>query len=130
MNMKPFSLDEYLKNPSRKLITRDGRKVTRIVCTDARGHFPIVALVESYDGTADISVQYTKDGGHLSDCRESMCDLFFVTEKHEGWINIFKDAGDNDYVGQSFIFGSKEEAEKEGKKWIDCMRTIKIEWEE
>ena len=129
MNMKPFSLEEYLKNPSRKLITRDGRKVTRIVCTDARGHFPIVALVESYDGTADISVQYTKDGGYLLDCRESMSDLFFVTEKHEGWINIFKDAGD-DYVGQSRIFESKENAEKEGKRWIGYLRTVKIEWEE
>ena len=127
--MTPFSLDEYLKNPSRKLITRGGREVTRIVCTDARGHFPIVALVESCDGAADISLQYTKDGGYLLDCRESMSDLFFVTEKHEGWINIFKDAGD-DYVGQSRIFESKEEAEEYGKTCERYVVTVKIEWEQ
>ena len=29
--MKRFSLDEYLKNPSKKVVTRMGRKV-RIIC--------------------------------------------------------------------------------------------------
>ena len=44
--MKPFNLDEYLKNPSRKVTTRDGRNV-RIVCTDKRGrNRPIVALID------------------------------------------------------------------------------------
>ena len=31
--MKQFNLDEYLKNPNRKVITRDGHDV-RIVLTD------------------------------------------------------------------------------------------------
>ena len=31
--MEKFNLEEYLKNPSRKVVTRDGRKV-RIICTD------------------------------------------------------------------------------------------------
>ena len=43
--MKQFSLDEYLKNPKRKVVTRDGRNVTRLLCTDAEGDYPIVALV-------------------------------------------------------------------------------------
>ena len=29
--MKQFNLEEYLKNSSKKVITRDGRKVTRIL---------------------------------------------------------------------------------------------------
>lgn len=33
--MRQFDLDEYLKNPNRKVVTRDGRSV-RIVCTDMR----------------------------------------------------------------------------------------------
>lgn len=125
--MKPFSLEEYLNNPSRKLITGDGRRVKKILCTDARGKYPVVALVDY--GSHDTALSYTKDGKFCPD-ETSPNDLFFAPEKHEGWINIFRDAGGNDYVGQSFIFGSKEEAEKEGKKFIDCMRTIKIEWEE
>ena len=128
MNMKPFSLEEYLKNPSRKLITGDGRKVTRIVCTDARGRFPIVALVESCDGAADISLQYTKDGGYLLDCRESMSDLFFVTEKHEGWINIYKSLYTGVYFGDE-IYQRREDAEE---MVVDrtYIATGKIEWEE
>ena len=43
--MKPFNLEEYLKNPSKKVVTRDG-KDARIICTDRRDlNFPIVALV-------------------------------------------------------------------------------------
>lgn len=43
--MKQFSLNEYLANPSRKVVTRDGHSV-RIICTDANRFFPIVALIE------------------------------------------------------------------------------------
>ena len=34
--MEPFNLEEYLKDSSRKVVTRDGRNV-RIICTDKRG---------------------------------------------------------------------------------------------
>ena len=40
--MKPFNLDEYLKNPSRKVVTRDAVNA-RIICTDARGVYPVIA---------------------------------------------------------------------------------------
>ena len=54
--MKPFKLDENLKNPSRKLITRDGRKATKVLCTNAKGRFPIVALVESFNGDNETAI--------------------------------------------------------------------------
>lgn len=42
--MKQFNLDEYLKNPNRKIVTRDGRAV-RIICIDKKSDaWPIVAL--------------------------------------------------------------------------------------
>ena len=31
--MKQFNLEEYLKNPSKNVVTRMGRKV-RVICTD------------------------------------------------------------------------------------------------
>lgn len=31
--MKEFSLEEHLKNPEKKIVTRNGRKA-RIICTD------------------------------------------------------------------------------------------------
>ena len=42
--MKQFSLEEYLKNPDRKVVTRNGLPV-RIICTDRKDKWPIVALV-------------------------------------------------------------------------------------
>ena len=61
--MKPFNLEEYLKNPSRKIVTRDGRNA-RIVCTDRRyENYPIVALVQISDNCINEEVYtYTKDG--------------------------------------------------------------------
>lgn len=35
MIMKQFSIKEYLANPSRGIVTRDGRSV-RIICTDRK----------------------------------------------------------------------------------------------
>ena len=123
--MKPFNLDEYLKNPNKKMVTRDGRKVTRIICTDARGSYPVVALIEQYG--SDIDFAFTKDGRYLTDEIDGK-DLFFVTEKHEGWINIYLDAVNSSYVG-THIYKSKE-AEESGKKWSGYITTHKIEWTE
>ena len=128
--MKQFNLEEYLKNPSRKLITRDGRKVKRILCTDAMGPYPIVALIERRDGAMDNAHQYKKDGMRFCTIGTDDLDLFFAPEKHEGWVNIFKDSNGDAFLGKSRIFESKEEAEKEGKCHTCRVTTIKIEWEE
>lgn len=119
--MKQFNLEEYLKNPSKKVVTRDGRKV-KIRCTNLVSDNPVVAQI---DGTG-YSLSYPKDG-KCSACQNSIDDLFFAPEKHEGWINIFGDC--NSHAGTN-IFESKEDAEKYGKKYHDYKATIKIEWEE
>ena len=125
--MKPFNLEEYLKNPSRKVITRDGRKA-RIICTDAKNDYPIVALIETPNGKEGQPCGYKKDGAFVVGKKLS-CDLFFAPEKHEGWVNIYLDADNSSYVG-TCIYKSKEEAEESGKKWSCYITTLKIEWEE
>ena len=121
--MKPFNLKEYLQNPSRKVVTRDGRKV-RIVCTDAKGNFSIIALVETYGNTD--SVFRFKENGHFYNDTEDPRDLFFALEKREGWINLFQDSTDNE-IYCSKVYPTKEKA-------MDSMgafyATIKVEWEE
>ena len=80
--MKPFNLDEYLKNPSRKVVTRDGLNA-RIICTDRKDlKFPIVALIETKSG-GEFLQYYTKNGTYYID---DLCDadLLFLPEKHEG----------------------------------------------
>lgn len=122
--MKPFNLDEYLANPTKRLITRDGRKVT-IHCTNYNSNFPIIAEIEG----RKFSEAFDKNGYYNNDKEESRNDLFFVTEKHEGWINVFEDTIGSSCVGYR-IFKSKEDAEKEAKNSSVYKTTIKIEWEE
>lgn len=127
VGMKPFSLEEYIKNPNQKLVTRDGRKVRRVLCTDARGPYPVIVLVESPDGTAEESQSFTAEGRFYSG-ESRVYDLCFAPEKKEGWANIFNVDGCNHLDHK--IYKSKEDAEKEGKFWSFYVSTIKVEWEE
>lgn len=125
--MKQFNLDEYLKNPNRKVVTRDGHDV-RIVCTDCKNYeYPIVALVTCYDNN-EFVVNCTKKGKSHTPNKYKY-DLFFVPIKKEGWVNIYLDAENSSYV-ETYIYKSKEEAEENGKKWSCYITTVKIEWEE
>lgn len=127
VGMKPFSLEEYIKNPNQKLVTRDGRKVRRVLCTDARGPYPVIVLVESPDGTAEEAQSFTAEGCFYSG-ESRVYDLCFAPEKKEGWANIFNIDGCNHLDHK--IYESKEDAEKEGKFWSFYVSTIKVEWEE
>lgn len=122
--MKQFNLEEYLKNPSRKVVTRDGRNA-RIVCTNKKGIDPIVALVTKYDSDTELAYTYTKNGEFVGSIITKY-DLFFAPEKHEGWINVYKD-GDYFYSSMD-IFKTKDEAET--LSCSSCIATVKVEWEE
>ena len=128
--MRPFNLEEYLKDPSRKVVTRDGRKVSKFLCTDAKSNYPIVTLVEeSKDDECVLS--YTTDG-EWCEGRTSDNDLFFASEKKEGWQNIYK-SEDGNMIG-SIVWPTKEEAERNANtsptSLIKLVATIKVEWEE
>ena len=125
--MKEFNLDEYLKDPSQKVITKDGKAV-RIICTDAKQEYPVIGLL-SLDDKSETTVYYKKNGRWLAD-NQDYWDLFFAPIKREGWINVYKGVIENHlpYVGQK-VYKSKEEAIK--NKCSDCyFTTLKIEWEE
>lgn len=121
--MKPFNLDEYLKNPKRKVVTRDGRNVT-ILCTNYCIK-PIIAQIEGLD----YSDSFFSDGTVSIGC-DACNDLFFDTEKHEGWINLYLDTNYNTHTPGACIYESKKSAEKEGKSCKNYITTAKIEWEE
>ena len=126
--MKQFNLEEYLKKPTRKVITRDGRSA-RIICTDAKGKYPVIALIEIENNNDEVISIYQKDGQFAQNdiCKE---DLFFAPEKHEGYVNVFKGTS-NDYRHSGFrIYKSKEDAEEAIEGDSDYITTLKIEWEE
>ena len=125
--MKQFNLEEYLKNPSRKVVTRDGRSV-RIVCTDRKSKqdFPIIALIEGFDGDEDF-LSYPRDG-KLPGCKN--IDLFFAQEKHEGWLNVYRHTDTGEVTFGAILHTSREKAEKMGRADGYYAATAKIEWEE
>ena len=126
--MKAFSLEEYLKNPSKKVVTKEGKTIKRILCTDARGNYPIVALIEEdyYDNV----FSYTKDG-NLYDGKTNPYDLFFAPEKHEGWLNIYRSDECGFFMRGKSPYKSKEKADKVAKANPKTFfTTIKVEWEE
>lgn len=106
--MKQFNLQEYLKNPDQKIVTRNGRNV-RIICTDRMQllldeHYPIVALIKNHDDSERIAC--FKNNGQAHDNKD--IDLFFAPEKKTGWINLYKDK--DDIVTDKFIIHSEKDA--------------------
>ena len=131
--MKAFNLKEYLKNPEKKVVTRDGRGV-RIRCTDKRGgNCPIVALVENPIIKTENILTYEEDGrwnpvGSRPSV-DSDLDLFFAPEKHEGWVNVYKGENRDYFTLGSMIYDQKEDAER-CRIEETCVATVKIEWED
>lgn len=124
--MKEFNLEEFKKDPSQKVVTRDGREV-RIICTNMKGRYKIVGLVNDTKENVE-SVEVFQENGLVSNSGECNLDLFFAPIKKEGWVNIYKRMTKCLYVEES-IYYSKEIAIK-NKFGGNYVTTIKIEWEE
>lgn len=126
-----FSLEEYLKDPSRKVVTRDGREV-RIKCTDMDGinGMVIVGLVRDDLMNKERPLTWTKEGQYFVEAGETVNDLFFEDSKEpvvrKGWVNVYKS------LDGEIIFGvvrkSKEEAEQASRG--DRIDTIEVSWKE
>lgn len=102
--MEQFNLKKYLKNPNRKIVTRDGKDV-RIICTDK------------------------KEYGKISETINCIDDLFFAPEKHKGWVNLYK-GNDYYFLGSTLFYQSASEAVSHIMKNRNYIRTIKVKWEE
>ena len=126
--MKQFNLEEYLKDPNKKVVTRDGRNV-RIICTDQKGtEYSVIALCTMSDGSENCCFYLPNGRRYWSAGADSCTDLFFA-EKHERWVNLY-DHSEGTYLGS--VYSSKEVAEAMSKKrgLQHYISTIKIEWEE
>ena len=123
--MKQFNLQEYLANPSRQVVTRDGRPV-RIICTDSDAEGgSIVAIVTGVNQRKKVLLYY-ENGKYYSFDSVSEDDLFFAPEKKEGWVNVYRN-------GEHLWCGYIKRTETEAKEFEDIefyITTIKIEWEE
>ena len=122
--MKQFNLVEYLKNPSRKIVTRGGYPATIVSTTFHQKNYPVVAEVcfSSYDKKQSYS--FTANGLFL-DSSEDSRDLFFAPEKHEGWVNIYPGP-----ITGVVVYKTEEDAKHGANTDAKVIATIKIEWEE
>ena len=124
--MKGLSVEEYLKNPSRKVVTREGRNA-RIVCTDFKTKYHSVLSLIDY-GEYECTISRNKEG-RLYGKKELANDLFFAPEKHEGWLNIYR--SESGFYLRGNPYKSKEEADEVAKaNYKTFCATVKIDWEE
>lgn len=111
--MGDFDLKRCMEEDGGKCVTASGRPA-RVICTDAAGPYPVVALVMLREGREFVET-YTRDGCVLSE-KEDVEDLRNLPRKLNGWVNIYQDGG------ASNIFGTKERA----YQWANdkCLRRI------
>lgn len=130
--MKPFNLKEYLADPSRKVVTRDGRPV-RIICTDLTEEYPVVGAVRDVDNNILYARRYSAEGkivfeGRAHEEQDEPLDLFFVEQKHVGFVSIVR--SDSRVYVVNKIFDTEEEALESQIHKRDYAGVGRIEWTE
>lgn len=127
-NMKQFNLQEYLANPNRQVITREGKKV-RIICTDAKSIYPVIGLVDDgICGERFISCQ--KNGRESNDLIESASDLFLGPIKHTAFVNLYRTESGQFKCGAAHKTEQIAKNVSVGESQYIYVSTIKVEWEE
>lgn len=115
-----------------EVCTRGGEQV-RIICFDAMGKYPIVALVKDKITGAELPHLYTETGKRSTEEgeRESTYDLMLVSIRHQGYINIYTDCYGERYCA-SKIYSSEVLAWrgriKNGEERY--IATVPVEWYE
>lgn len=122
--MKEFNLEEA--KAGKPVCTRDGSPA-RIICWDLKNEtYPIVAIIESEDRKENVET-YTEAGLWTMGGKCSW-DLMMASEKHEGWINLWR--MNNGEIATSVVYESEEKALAGRAEGVKYVYTIKIEWEE
>lgn len=123
-NLKPFDIQKAREG--KPVCTMDGRRA-RIICADAKSEYPVIALVERWDGT-EAAISYRLDGRRGDNCLEASDDLMMLPEKKEGWVNVYQGGKlDADYLYPSKANALENIFQPMKDKYID---TIKLTWEE
>lgn len=118
-NLKPFDLEAARKG--KPVCTREGRKA-RIICFDLQDpEYDMVALLLGKNGFESICT--FNSNGRFNDAdgvdKQSKYDLMMLPEKHEGWVNVYKDS----------VYDTKYKA-LIGRSVRGYIDTIKIEYYE
>lgn len=127
-NLKPFNLEAA--KSGKPVCTRDGRKA-KIICFDRNAaEYHIVALIEckGFPNKEEEIKVYNNAGKYFAN-KESSHDLMMLSEKKEGWVNIYKDPVGK-VVSTQIVFSSEETAKQNINSNRIYISTVKIEWYE
>ena len=123
-NLKEFDLEAA--KAGKPVCTRNGHKA-RIICFDAKSSKPVIALITRKSDDYEEGYSFYEDGRACGD-KNNDYDLMMLSEKKEGWVNVYKKE-QNRYV--KGIFPSREIALNSiSEKSREYIATIKITWEE
>ena len=129
LNLKTFDLEAA--KLGKPVCTRDGRKA-RIICYDRQSDhgFPLVVLVENTGAEKDEDVHFYRANGTAATAERAQ-DLMMLSEKKEGWVNLYKSDNSNlaAFLGSVYVYNTKEEALNNASP-NRTIATVKIEWEE
>lgn len=125
----PFDIEKVINGSD--VCTRDGRKA-RILCSDAKGDRPIVALIDQKGLSDDYPYKYYTNGSFYDDDTISDIDLMIVQSVKTGWVNLYKNNSDNDncIYNTSNVYSSIEEARNHIINQDNYIDTVKLSWKE
>lgn len=127
--MEQFTLEKYLADPTRKVVTRSGLKA-RIICVDRKStDRPIVSLV--YKNGAEEPLVHNSNGRYsFYDGLDNPFDLFFAPNKQSRWVFLFKVTyDDGPVISSSSAFLNKTDAEAAMLE-VKGFALTEITWEE
>ena len=124
-SLKSFSLEAAKQG--KPVCTRDGRRA-RIICFDCKDEtFQIVALVSGSLGKEEI-ISYDKAGYSTTRDHDEM--LMMLTEKKEGWVNVYREeSNNNERLIEQTIYKTRKDAFEHACPQ-GYITTTKINWEE
>jgi hypothetical protein len=120
--LKPFNLEQALAG--KPVMTREGRKVVRIFyAEEACENSQVICVFET-----GVVFPYYKDGAYTTS--SSVNDLVMAPTKKEGYVVMFYNNSQKDFLVGTKIWASREDAEIWSKGCEAVFAIAKIEWEE
>ena len=120
--LKPFNLEQALAGAP--VMTREGRKVVRIFyAEEACENSQVICVFET-----GVVFPYYKDGTYTNS--SSVHELVMAPTKKEGYVVMFHNNSQKDFIVGTKIWASKQDAEIWSKGCEAVFAIAKIEWEE
>jgi hypothetical protein len=119
--LKPFNLEQALAGAP--VMTREGRKVVRIFyAEEACENSQVICVFET-----GVVFPYYKDGTYTNS--SSVHELVMAPTKKEGYVVMFYNNSQKDFLVGTKIWASKQDAEIWSKGCEAVFAIAKIEWE-